>query len=259
MRRVRLTVALLVVAGLSVFAGQAGAERSRQENVEVSLDGGVTPRSLPRNRKVPVAVHLDGGVRTVNEAPLPRVNRLILELGWRGRLNTHGLPVCPIGRLRGRSTGQVSEACGESLVGHGKMHAQIYVPGQSDFAVGARLLAFNGRTAVGRRAILVHAYTSEPPISFVIPFVVHRSNGAFKTVLVTTIRRAVGTWPHVSRFHIDIGREFIWKGEKRSYLNASCPAPAGFTEGLASFARATYVFAGGNEMETESVRGCHTR
>jgi hypothetical protein len=244
---------------LAAFVASAGAERAREENVEVSLDGGLTPRLLPRHQKVPVAVHLEGGVRTVDEAPLPRVNRLKLELGWRGHLNTHGLPVCPIGRLRGRSTSQVAQACGESLVGHGKIHARIYVPGQPDFAVGAHLLAFNGRTAVGRRAILVHAYTSEPPISFVIPFVVHRSDGQFPTILVTTIRRAVGTWPHVSQFHVEIGRKFIWKGQKRSYLNASCPAPKGFTEGFSSFARATYVFAGGDELETESVRGCHTR
>jgi hypothetical protein len=255
--RAGLILAAAAVAALTV--GQASAERSQQGNVIVSLAGGIVPRELPRTGKAPVSVQLQGGVRTSNASPLPRVNRLKLELGWRGKLNTRGLPVCPVGRLQGRSTSQVASACGDALVGRGTLHARIFVPGQPEFGVGTRLLAFNGRTKVGRRAVLVHAYTSDPPISFVIPFVVHRSDGIYKTTLVTAIRRAVGTWPHVARFRIEVGRTFRREGKEQSYLNASCPVPPGFTAAPFSFARATYYFAGGNEQSTESVRGCRVR
>jgi hypothetical protein len=235
----RLKLALALI-GLSAFAvvSQAGAERSQKGNVIVSLAGGIVPRTLPRTREAPVSVQLQGGVRTSDASPLPRVNRLKLELGWRGKLNTQGLPICPVVRLQGRSTDQVAVACGDALVGRGKLHARIFVPGQPEFGVGTRLLAFNGRTKVGRRAVLIHAYTSDPPISFVIP---------------------VGTWPHVARFSIDVGRRFRHDGGMRSYLNASCPIPEGFTAGFLSFARATYTFAGGDEQTTESVRGCRAK
>lgn len=247
---------LLLVVACALVASKASGERSREGNVEVSINGGISPRMLPRNENAPVSVHLAGGVRTSDASPLPRVNRLKLELGWRGRLNTRGLPVCPAVRLQNRSTGQVRAACGRSLVGGGILNAKIFLPGQDPFNIKARLLAFNGRTKVGRRAVLIHAYTTDPPVSFVIPFVVHRSNGTFKTVLVTTIRRAVGTWPHVANFRIQIGRRFRHDGERQSYLNASCPIPNSLTAGLSSFARATYTFAGGSEQSTESVRGC---
>jgi hypothetical protein len=258
-RQARPLLILGVLAVLGLSGGPAGAERLQDGNLIVSLNGGISPNKLPRDHSVPVAVYLEGGVHTADGSALPRVDRLKLELAWRGELMTQGLAVCPRERLRGTASGQAIEVCGGALVGRGKLAAKIFVPGQEPFGVRANLLAFNGRTKVGRRAVLVHAYTSDPPISFVIPFVVHRGSGAFHTVLVTTIRRSVGTWPHVASFRVDVGRSFLWRGKKRSYLNASCPLPPHFTSGFLSFARATYTFAGGDELTTESVRSCRAR
>jgi hypothetical protein len=258
-RRALAALALSALAALALSGGPAGAERLQDGNLIVSLNGGISPFKLPRHRSVPVAVYLEGGVHTTDGSALPRVDRLKLELAWRGKLLTQGLPVCPRERLRGTASGQAIEVCGGALVGHGRMSAKIFVPGQEPFSVRANLLAFNGKTKVGRRAVLVHAYTSDPPISFVIPFIVHRQSGAFHTVLVTTIRRSVGTWPHVSNFRLDVARSFLWRGKRRSYLVASCPLPPHFTSGFLSFARATYTFAGGDELTTESVRSCRAR
>jgi hypothetical protein len=244
---------------LALLAGPAGAERAQQGNLIVSLDGGISPRKLPRHRRAPVEVHLIGGISTADDSPLPRVNRLALELAWRGKLDTRGLPLCPQRRLHGVDTELAAQSCRGALVGGGRLYAKIFVPNQPGFGVHARLLAFNGRTAVGRRAVLVHAYTNDPPVSFLIPFVVRRQPGAFRTVLVATIKRGVGTWPHVGRFRIDVGREFNFRGRKQSYLSASCPVPPEFTAGFLSLARATYTFAGGEELTTETVRSCRVR
>jgi len=257
--RVRLSLALCAVVGLGLLVATAGAERVQNGNLIASLKGGIAPVSLPRDHEVPVSVYLEGGVDTADQSALPRVNRLKLELGWRGELLTSGLPVCPQVRLKGISTEQALEICGASLVGRGKLRAQIYLSDQTPFKVLAYLLAFNGRTKAGRRAVLVHAYTTDPPISFVIPFVVHRQEGTFNTVLVTTLRRSVGTWPHVASFKVDIARSFMHDGKRRSYLNAKCPLPTSFTAGFLSFARATYSFADGREVKVEAVRSCRAR
>src|SRR5215218_6110854 len=94
-----MAVAIATLTAL-LIAGQAGAERSQRGNLQVSLKGGISPTLLPRDRKAPVVVHLSGGIRTTDHSHLPRVNRLKLQLGWRGRLNVNGLPVCPAVRLR---------------------------------------------------------------------------------------------------------------------------------------------------------------
>ena len=258
-RRVWALLALAVVATLTLVGGQAGAERAQRGNLIVTLDGGITPKKLPRHRSAPVAVHLLGGVHTSDGSPIPRVNWIKLELAWRGKLDTKGLAVCPQVRLRTTNSQQAMQACSASLVGRGHLYAEIFVPNQEPFGVHANLLAFNGKTKAGRPAVLVHAYTSDPPVSFLIPFSVHHRKGAFRTVLVTTIRRSVGPWPHVANFQIDVSRSFDVHGEQHSYLSASCPVPPNFTAGFLSFARATYTFAGGDQLTTESVRSCRAR
>ena len=258
-RRTWVFLTLATVALFALLSVQAGAERSQQGNLIVSLDGGITPKELPRDHAAPVAVHLLGGVHTSDGSPIPRVNWIKLELAWRGRLNTNGLPVCPQVRLRSTDSRQAMASCGGSLVGKGKLYAEIFVPNQQPFGVHAHLLAFNGKTKAGRPAVLVHAYTPDPPVSFIIPFTVRRNKGSFRTVLVTTIRRSVGPWPHVANFQIDVSRNFSHKGRRRSYLSASCPVPPHFTAGFLSFARAIYTFAGGRQLTTETVRSCRAR
>lgn len=248
----------LLVVGMTA-AGDAGAERTRQGNLVVTLNGGISPRALPRDRPAPVAVRLSGRVLTADSTPVPRVNWIKLELAWRGVLDTNGLPNCPRGRLESSDTDEAVRRCAAALVGRGRLSARVFVRNQRPFDVRAKIAAFNGRTKSGRHAVLVHAYADYPPISFVIPFSVHRQPGNFRTVLVALIRRSVGPWPRVANFRVRIARSFDRGGRRRSYLRASCPIPRSFTAGFLSFARATYTFQGGRQVITESVRSCRAR
>jgi hypothetical protein len=256
-RRAAAVLALALL--LSLFAGSAVAERSQEGNLIVALNGGITPRKLPRHRPAPVVVHLAGKALTADRSPLPRVNWIRLELAWRGVLDTKGLAVCPRRRLIGKMSGQALRACGKALVGKGGLDADVFIPNQRPFGVHARLLAFNGKTKAGRPAVFVHAFAPSPPVSFVIPFSVHHRKGAFRTVLITMIRKTVGPWPHVANFDIAISRSFNYQGRRHSYVSASCPVPKAFTAGFLSFARATYTFEGGKQIATESVRSCRAR
>jgi hypothetical protein len=257
--RGRLVVALTLAVLLLLGVGWASAERSQTGNLIVSLKGGISPIKLPRHSVAPVAVQLAGGVQTSDNSPVPRVNSIKLELAWRGELNTRGLAVCPRIRLSTTTGAQARRLCGGALVGNGHLYAQIFLPHQTPFGIRAHLLAFNGKTKVGRPAVWVHGFSSNPPVSFVLPFTVHHGEGAFKTVLVSVIRRAIGPWPRVANFEINVSRHFRYQGRSRSYLNASCPVPRGFTAGFLSLARATYNFAGGEQLATESVRSCRAR
>jgi hypothetical protein len=255
---IRLLIAVLAVGAL-LGVGLARGEQTQKENLIVSLSGGISPRKLPRGEPAPVAMELAGGVHTSDGSPLPRVNWIKLELAWRGRLNTHGLAVCPRRRLKSTDSRHAMQICGAALVGHGGLFAKIFVPNQQPFGIHAHLLVFNGQTRAGRPAVWVHAYSSNPPVSFVLPFTVRHQPGAFRTVLVSTIRRSVGPWPHVANFRIVVSRNFSYRGKKRSYLNASCPVPGNFTAGFLSFARATYTFADGRQLRPQVVRSCRAR
>jgi hypothetical protein len=242
-----------------LLAGSADAERAQKGQLIVSLDGGIVPRELPRHASAPVSVDLAGRVETADRSPVPRVNWIRLELAWRGVLDTEGLAVCPRSRLDGTKTSQAIEHCPGAVVGRGRLFATVFLPGEPGLGVKARLTAFNGRTKAGRHEVLVHAYSEDPPVSFVIPFSVHREPGTFRTALVALIRRSVGPWPHVANFQIRVSRKFNFEGHAHSYLSASCPVPHGFTAGFLSFARATYAFADGRVLHTQAVRSCRAR
>jgi hypothetical protein len=239
------------------LAATAGAERAQRGNLIVAFDGGISPVSLPRYQPAPVAVHLAGHVTTSDHSQLPRVNWIRLEFVWRGLLDTRGLPVCPWPRLEGTRTGQAINYCRDAEVGKGRLYARVFLPGEPGLGVKADLVAFNGRTRTDRHVVLVHAYSNNPPISFIIPFTIHRQR--FRTVLIALIRRSTGPWPHVANFSISVSRRFKYHGRDHSYTSASCPIPRDFTAGFLSLARATYAFSDGHRIKVEAVRSCRAR
>jgi hypothetical protein len=259
----RRAAAAAIGAVLALAPGLAHGERFQSGNLIVSLNGGITPLELPRHRPAPVAVHLEGGVETADDSSLPRVTRVELELAGRGLLSTHGLAVCPRRRLRNATTRQSLRRCGAARVGSGVLEAQVFVPQQTPFAIDAQMVAFNGRTEGGRRAVWVHAYSAAPPISLMLPFLIRPRHGSFPTALVATLPRAVGYLPHLAHFELTLGRNFTYRGERHSYISASCPVSKPFTAGFLSFARATYSFADGRAkqrpLSVASVRSCRAR
>jgi hypothetical protein len=244
---------------LAVLAIPVYAERNASGNLIVFLEGGVSPRTLPRTHKAPVAVRIHGGIRTTEGIPLPRVKKVRLELAYKGELDTRGLPLCPRADLRAADIREALSICGSALVGRGRLYARIFLPGQLPFGLHAHLLAFNGKTAQGRTSVWVFAYSSSPPTSFVLPFHVRREQGAFPTVLVSAIPSNVGPWPHFAQFNILISRSYRHHGRMHSYLSASCPLPPRFTSGLLSLARATFTVADAPDLSVETVRTCRAR
>ena len=69
----------------------------------------------------------------------------------------------------GASLGMLLTGLGLSSVVSARFVYPVPLPGQSPFGVRTTLNAFNGKTKVGRPAVLVHAYTTDPPVAFVIP------------------------------------------------------------------------------------------
>ncbi|HYJ23086.1 MAG TPA: hypothetical protein VEW07_13810 [Solirubrobacterales bacterium] len=248
--------ALMLLAGLG--AGVAHGERTQHGNLIVALDGGLTPLKLPRDHPAPVAVHLAGGLRTADGELLPRVTRVELGLPKQGVLSSRGLPTCSQRRLRDTTSAKARELCGGALVGSGTLQADVLLPNQDPFTIEADLLAFNGRVE-GRRAVILHAAAAKPPTVVVLPFVLRRREGTFGLAMVADLPPTLGPWPHFAHFELTLSRRYTYRGQERSYLSASCPAPPRFTAGFLSFARVGFTLVGGRQVGAGIVRGCRAR
>jgi hypothetical protein len=256
----RAVAALAALALLGALgAGLAIGERTQHGTLIVSLDGRLSPLKLPRDRRAPVAVHLEGGLQTADGSELPRVTRVELALPGQGVLFTRGLANCSLRRLRDTKQPEALAACGQALVGRGRLEADVLLPHQRPFRIHASLLAFNGRVE-GRRAVILHAFAASPPTVAVVPFAVRQGSGRFGMALVGNLPSSLGPWPRFAHFEMTLSRRFRYRGRERSYLSASCPIPSRFSAGFFSFARATYTLVGGRKVSTPGIaRSCRAR
>lgn len=250
-------VVLLLFGG--ALAGLASAERAQYGKLIVWLDGGLSPLKLPREHRVPVSLTINGGLQTSDGSNLPRVVKVEFAVPGQGVISTRGLPRCSRSRLSGADTDTALDACRASLVGHGVLNAQVVLPGQRPFWIKAHLLMFNAKPVGGNKVVLMHAYSSDPPIWAVLPFVIRHREGWLGTTLSANVPGSLGPWPRLARFKLDLSRDYFAGGEQRSFISASCPIPPRAPTGFFTLTRVTYTLGSGQQASTAITRGCRAR
>jgi hypothetical protein len=259
MRRRLLIPLLLTTAGL-LGAGLAQAELSQDGNVRISFDGDFSPHALPRNELAPVTINVKGAIGTTDGTHPPAVRRIEIAINRHGRLSTQGLPACSGPLLQSTSTETALARCRPALVGRGHFGANVEFPSTDPVLATGTMLAFYGRSN-GKRALLLHLYATTPVrATFVLPLLIsNKGDELFGTILSAKIPTLAGGLGSVTQIDLRIGRNYTYRGQRRSFLRASCPAPAGFSGGVFSLARGTFYFAGGKEIDTTLERDCHVR
>ncbi len=258
MRRLALAVAL-PLCGL-IVAAVAQGELIQQGNLRVQFDGRLFPRELPRVQRAPVSVTLDGSVGTADGSSPPQLREMSVAVNRAGKLSVTGLPTCTATVLQQTTSEAALEACRPALVGHGSYAAGVNFPGAPLFPAQGKVLAFTGRLE-GRPAILLHLYGSRPvKAAFVLPFRISRpSQGTFGTVFSTRIPALASGLGYVTDIEMTIGRKYRYAGQQRSFLSASCAAPAGFPGAIFQLAKATFSFANGQRLVSGLSRDCKVR
>ncbi len=245
--------ALLAVA---LVVPLAKAELTERGDLFVRFRGGIDPNALPRTKLAPIAVSVAGTVKTLSGQRPPALRMIRIELNKGGVLDSRGLPDCHYRDLVAASPEQALEACGQGLVGEGAYRARTAFPEQETFPTQGHILAFNA-TYEGHSAILAHVYGGEPvPITRIIVFRIRRAHGTFGTILTGHLPDSLNHYGYVVGIYLKLFRRYVFHGQRRSYISASCSAPAGF--GIASFpfARASMRFADGRQLSSTLTRSC---
>lgn len=258
MKRLAL-IAVLIVA-VPFGAGIAHGEISGSDGLFVSFGGGFTPRSLPRDRDVPVTVNLNVAIKTADGERPPQLRRITLAVNRYGRLTTKGLPTCPPALLEATDPPTALARCRSALVGRGHFAANVEFPNRAPFPVEGKMLAFNSR-AHGREAILLHIHGSNPvEVTVVLTFTIHHpKRGKFGTVLSTRIPRLASDLGYVTDVALVFNRRYSYRGKRYSFLSARCAAPSGFPGAIFSFTRGTFAFASSKPIVTTLTRDCTVR
>jgi hypothetical protein len=244
---------------LGATAAPVQAELTQRGDLFVSFSGGIDPGALPRHSPAPIGVRIAGKIRTISGHRPPSLRQITIAINREGRLDTHGLPVCPPVRIAATSSEDALAACGSALVGEGSFAARIAFPEQAAFPSRGRILAFNSRSD-GHRTILAHVYGSKPaPISRLIVFHLRQGHGAYGTVLSGSLPESLIHWGNLRRISLSLYRLFTYRGRTRSYLSAACNAPPGFRSATFPFAHASMTFADGRTLSSTLTRSCRVR
>jgi hypothetical protein len=256
-RGILIAIAMLTLALFG--GGVARGERAQEDTLGLVFNAGFAPHALPRERAAPVTISLEGRIATNDGSTPPPLRRFRVELNRNGRLSTTGLPICRAAQLQSTTSARALSTCRGAQVGSGSFRADLP---SSEAAIPSRgrIVVFNSRSH-GRPSLLLHLYGTVPiQATFVLPLTIHRRRqGSFGTILAARVPRLAGGVGAITQLKLDLGRRYRYRGKLRSYLSASCAAPAGFSLAVFPFARASFHFVGGTNLETSLSRDCRVR
>lgn len=255
----RLAIAAVLLACLP--SGVAAARQFVQQGtLRVAFEAKLLPHALPRERNAPVTVHLAGAIRTTDGSTPPQLREISIAMNRAGIVSVVGLPSCGAPVLQQTSTEAALAMCRSALVGRGHFAANVDFSGSPAFPARGTVLVFNSSTK-GHPGLLLHLYGSSPVrAAFVLPFRIARiAEGKFGTVFSTRIPRLASDKGYVTDIDLTIGRKYRYRGNERSFISASCAAPAGFNVAPYELAKATFTFAGGQSLISRLPSDCKVR
>ena len=256
----KITAAIAALALLGALTAVAQAEIAQKGNVRLTVSSKISPNALPRKGSAPISVSIGWNVTTTDGSQPPKLHKLRIAINRAGHFNPAGLPTCTESRIQPGATTRALAACRSALVGQGSFSAIVALAGQEPYATSGRMVVFNA-IQHKKPVLLGHVYSSRPfANSFVIVFKLKEiAHGTYGTALTATLPQALSSWGNLTGIKMKLSRHFFYKGHRRSYVTAGCPAPKGFR--LASFrlAQATFSFNGGSALGSTVSGSCRAK
>lgn len=238
--------------GLAFAAAAIGAPKVVHVGNLIFYDnGGISPTKLPKHGSAPVSARIEGEIRTADGSHPPALSHVHAEIERTIEVDAVGLPVCRLSQITATSTAAAKRACPDAIVGTGSAEVEVAFPEQAPFSSTGPLVLFNGGVHGRTTKVFLHAYVNVPaPTAIIVPAEVTRiDDGTFGLELDAKIPRIAGGAGSPVKYDIHIGRTYTYKGKKKSFITASCPAGVYRTKGQVQF-------SDGTEMAVSHIFPC---
>jgi hypothetical protein len=247
-------LAAVSAVGIAVAAGGEGPVTVKVGELEITADGGFSPRMLSKTRQTPIAIKASGEVHMQDGGHPPAIREIFIETDKNGEAHTQGIPICRSGQLQATDTEAALKACGPALIGEGTAVAQVAFAEQKPIDVTSKLLLFNGPEKGGKRIWYGHAYFSSPVSGAIVTTVtiskIH--HGRFGTLGVVKIPQIVGGAGSGISFDLEIFRSVKVGNKVLNPISARCADGKLKVHLLGKF-------EDGTQAATEIIRACTAR
>ncbi len=240
-----ITMALAALIAISI-AGIAQAEKPvkvRAGNLELTFNGGFSPKVLSRTKPTPITLSVSGKIATLDGTHPPALKEVNVETDKNGAINVKGLPVCTSGKLQSQDTKHAEAICKSAIIGTGTTNVQIQFPEQAPIPVSSKLLVFNGGTSGGTTTLFIHAYITVPTPAAIVTTVKIKKihNGPYGLQSIASVPKIAGGSGSVTSFSLSI--------TKKGVLTLKCPTGKIYARGEAKF-------SDGTKAKAEIIRTC---
>jgi hypothetical protein len=227
MRKYLTLVLGLVVAFGCVNLGVASAFTTTQH-----IDGSVTPKKLPKDKRAPAKLFIDVSGTTDNPNGVPAPTTLAkVDFDKDVAFYQKGLDTCdPSQFTSATTTQQAKTACGPSQIGVGTGNILIPTgPSTPPLKVNAVITVFNGK----HKTIVLHTYNSlsgaqtlvgqlGPADAAAGRVATASANKKYGITLTVQVPPLAGGTAVIQEFNATIKKTFRYKGKKRSLFSAKC-------------------------------------
>lgn len=243
--------ATLLVAAVGIAVADEPPTIVRAGSMVLKIDGGVTPKALPKRELAPVSIHGGGELSTVDGTHPPALREAVLDTDRDIVVDVTGLPTCGINQLRARAPKEAKAVCGEAIIGRGSTTVEVAFPDQRPFDSTGPLILFNGGERNGVVTMLAYAYVSVPAPTAVVATakLIRVNKGPYGLHPVIDVPVIAGGSGSVVAANLEIGRAYAYKGQRRSVLAGRCP------DGRIQ-ARGTFKYSDGTSMSGAILRSC---
>ena len=230
--RVLLTIACLVLLAFSV--GGANAALVKVGNLVLRADGGFTPSSLPRHSYAPIDFKGYASITNTEGGAPTALEEAVIDFDRDGRLETRGIPLCPLSKVVRATTQQARQRCADSIVGTGHVDAIINVENR---LIRGRVKAtlFNAPKKGGHPTVIGHAFSDIPaPRTYTAVIPIERRHGPYSYRARFDVPK-IAAEGVLTRVDIRVGLRYRFKGTERSYASARCTSGVLRTHGRFTF------------------------
>lgn len=219
-------IPLLAAAAAVATSATAYAVTAEIGPVWVSATATVKQRELPRpgHGNSPIDLTSVTRVGTRDGSTPPTLKTLVFLLDKNGRVDTKGLPTCPLARLKGTTPRQARKRCAGALVGRGTATVRVTMPGRAPFAFTSPLSFFNGPKQGGAPTLIAHGYETVPAKKTVlVPIRIERiSAGRYGYRAKVELPEFAGGYGAPLLAEATIGATRMRGGKRVGYIEAHC-------------------------------------
>jgi hypothetical protein len=250
-----LIATALAASLLAVAATTADAVKLIAGPIVIEAEGGFAPSALPKHENAPISLHGGGSVSTISGALPPILKTLTIDFDRHGSVQTNGLEVCTAGKLQATTVSAARHTCPKAIVGEGEGNAIVAFPESTPIPISSPITLFNGPKVHGDDTVLAHAYVTVPvPTTLIVPIVIEKLyGGVYGYRTKATIPTIAGGSGIPISGHLNIGRQWTYKGKRYSYVNARCET--GHLQARGEFEFKDGTFLAGDFLKPCRVRG----